>query len=113
MVSNSCSPTSRWFLQQLPDIVGMLVTVCMLLGNVHARQPFLRLVVQRCADERHEQRMRPGGSALELRVRLGADEERMDIGAVLDDLDQMSVRRRAGETQPALRDAVAILVVDL
>src|SRR5882757_7465711 len=113
MVSNSCSPTSRWLLQQLPDVVGMLGTVRMLLRNVHTRQSFLGLVLQRRTDERDEQRMRLGGSALELRVCLGADDEGMDVGAVLNELDQMPIRRRTGEPQPALRDAVAILVVDL
>ena len=84
----------------------------MLLGNVD-RQPLVGLVVQRRADERDEQRVRPGRPALELGVRLGADDERMDVGGVLDELDQVPVRRRAGEPQPALGDAVAVGVVDL
>ena len=51
-----------------------------LLGDLD-RQPLGGLVVQRRADERREQRMRPGRTALELRVRLRADVERVDVAA--------------------------------
>src|ERR1700754_2637480 len=95
-ISNSCSPTSRGLLQQLPDVVGVLDTVRVLPGNLHARQSFLGLVLQRRADERDEQGVRPGGPALQLRVRLGSDDEGVDVGGVLDELDQMAVRRSAG-----------------
>src|SRR5689334_10041188 len=64
-VSNSCSATGRGLLQQLRNLVVVLDAIRVLLGNVHARQPFFCLVVQRRADERDEQRMGPGRPALE------------------------------------------------
>src|ERR1700719_1603657 len=73
--SNSCSPTGGGLLQQLPDAVGMLGSVRVLLRYVHAGQPLLGLVVERRTDERDEQRVRPGGPALQLGVGLSADDE--------------------------------------
>ena len=84
----------------------MFDAVRVLLGNVHARQAFLGLVVQRRADECDEQRVWPGGPALEFGVRLRADDERMDVGGVFDELDKVPVGRGAGELQPALGDAL-------
>src|SRR6478672_3437546 len=95
-VSKSCSATGFGFLQlgilkYLPDVLGMLRSVREL-GNLHAGEPLLCLVAQRRADERGEQRVRTGGSALQFGVRLRADDERMDVGGVLDELHQVAVR---------------------
>ena len=64
------------------------------------RQPLGVVVVQRGGDERAEQRVRPGRAGLELRVRLGADEERVHLARQLDELDQPAVRRGPGDDQP-------------
>src|SRR3979409_1782965 len=109
-VSNSCSATGRGLLQQLPDVVGMLGSV-RVLSNVHAWQPLLGLVVERRADERYEQRVRPGGPALQLGVGLSSDDEGMHVGRVLDELDQVPVRGCAGELSPACGGAVRRFVV--
>ena len=60
------------------------------------RAPLAR-AAQRGVDELPEQRRRPLGPGLELRVELGRDEERVVVD--LDDLDQALVRRRAGDHQ--------------
>src|ERR1700738_2858887 len=111
-VANSCSATGSGLLQQLPDVVGMLGSV-RVLRNVHAWQPLLGLVVQRRADERDEQRVWPGGPALQLGVGLSSDDEGMRVGRVLDELDQVPVGGCAGELQPALGEAVTVFVVHL
>src|SRR5215218_5722516 len=116
-VSKSCSATGFRFLQLrivqlLPELLGMFRSVRML-GNVHPGKSLLRLVAQGRADERDEQRMRPRGPALQLRVRLRADDERMNVGGVLDELDEVAVRRRSTEPQPALGDPVAVGIVHL
>src|SRR3977135_3303369 len=111
-VSNSCSATGRGLLQQLPDAVGMLGSV-RVLSNAHAWQPLLGLVVERRADERDEQRVRPGGPVLQLGGGLSSDDEGMHVGRVLDELDEVPVRGCAGELQPAFGDAVTIFVVHL
>mgnify|MGYP000440970008 CR=1 FL=1 len=56
-------------------------------------QALFELVRQRCFDEGGEQRMRASRAALELRVCLGGNEERMLLTRVLDELDQLPVRR--------------------
>jgi hypothetical protein len=50
-------------MQRLPDAASGFVAVGPLLGNLH-RQSLGGLVVDGGADERNEQRMRPGGTAL-------------------------------------------------
>ena len=64
-------------------------------------------------DEGDEQRVRPGGPALQFGVGLGADDKRMDVRRVFDELHQMAVGRGAGEPQTAFGDLVAVGVVDL
>src|ERR1700730_13640166 len=111
-VANSCSATGSGLLQQLPDVVGMLGSV-RVLRNVHAWQPLLGLVVERRADERDEQRVWPGGPALQLGVGLSSDDERLRVGRALDDTHHAAVGGCAGELQPALGDAVTVFVVHL
>jgi hypothetical protein len=57
--------------------------------------------------------MRAGGPALELRVSLGADEERVDVGGQLDELDQRTVGQRPADHEAGGDQPVAIGVVDL
>ena len=70
---------------------GSLVTVGVMLGHLN-RKSLGGLVVDRRADECGEQRMRPGGPALEFGVRLSAHQERVDFGGVLDELNKVAVR---------------------
>src|SRR5690349_8291694 len=65
------------------------------------------------ADERGEQRVRPGRAALELRVGLGGDEKRVLLPVQLDELDETPVRRRAGDQQPGGGHRLAVGVVHL
>ena len=71
-------------------------------------------VRQRGADERGEQRVRPGRPALELRVRLGGHEERVHARAAS---STNSTSRPSGEVpeirSPALVERVPVGVVDL
>ena len=60
-------------------------------GDLH-RKSLRRLVIDGRADERDEQRMRPGRPALEFRMGLGADQEGVHVARVLDELDQVSIR---------------------
>ena len=59
-------------------------------GDLH-RKPFRRLVIDSRADERDEQRMRPGRPALEFGMGLGADQEGVHLTRILDELDQVPV----------------------
>lgn len=72
----------------------MGATVGCVLGDLGDldRQQLTRLVIDGCPDECDKQWVRPGGSALQLRVGLGADNERMPIRRILDELYQVSVR---------------------
>ena len=54
-----------------------------------------------------EQRVRPGRPRLQLRVRLGGDEERVHVARQLDELDQPAVRRGAGDHQAGLARAAS------
>src|SRR5690348_12636588 len=98
-VSKSWSATDLRCLQRgVQGFHGGVGLVDVRLGQVHAGQALLGLVGQRRADERGEQRMRPRGPALQFRVRLRADKERMNVGRVLDKLDQVTVGRGPGES---------------
>ena len=61
------------------------------------------------ADERGEQRVRTVGPALELGVGLRGDEERMQRGRELDELDEPVVGRGARADQARLLEAAAVL----
>src|SRR5690625_556117 len=105
------SGTARVTVRPVFGVDGLVVFV-MGLGDLH-RQPLGGLVIHCRADERREQWMRSGGPALQLRVRLGTDQERMHLARVLDELHELAVRRGAGEPQPALRDPIPVGDVDL
>src|SRR5262245_60485218 len=64
-------------------------------------------------DERREQRMGTVGAALELRVRLRGDEERVQGRPELDELDETVVGRRARADHPGVRERTAVPVVEL
>ena len=66
---------------------------------------------ERRRDEPAEQRMRPIRPALELGMELAGHEPR--VVAQLDDLDQATVGRLAGQQHAAPLERVAVLVVDL
>src|SRR5690348_12299403 len=93
----------------------MLVAVGRLLRNLWDidGEQFGVLVVDRRRYERDEQRVRPGGPALQLGVRLGAYDERMHVRRVFDELDQMPVGGRTRNPQAAFGDPVTVGVVDL
>src|SRR5947209_10189108 len=85
VVSKACSTTSdgfRFGQRRLCPVV-LLAAVGPLFRNFQG-QPLARLVLDRSADEPGEQRMRPGGSALELGMRLSTDDERMHLRRILD-----------------------------
>ncbi len=63
--------------------------------------------------QRPEQRVGPGRSGSELRVRLGAHVERIVPGRELDDLDEPTVRRGPRDHQPGGGEPVPVVVVDL
>src|SRR5271165_870918 len=111
-VWKSCSATGHWLMQQPLDPSRMLGAVRSALRNLD-RQPFGGFVIQRGADEPDKKRVWPGGPALQLRVRLGADEERVNLARVFDEFNQVPVGRGAGEPQPALGDLLAVFVVHL
>src|SRR3954452_544455 len=71
----------------------------------------LALVLERRADEVPEQRRRPLGTGLELRMELRRHEIR--VIAELDDLHQALVGRRAGDDQPGVLEPLAQEVVHL
>src|SRR6201991_178623 len=114
VVSNSCSPTGNRFglRQRRLCAIVLLAAVGSPLGHLQ-RQPLARLVLDRRADEAGEQRMRSGRPALEFGMGLGADEERVHLGRILDELDQVPVRSRPGEFQAAFGEAITAGVVDL
>src|SRR5581483_6689273 len=73
------------------------------------RQPRLVAVPQRLdrrADERLEEGVRPGRPRLELRVELAPEHER--VVRELHDLDQLSVRRRPADAHPGPGQAIAV-----
>src|SRR3954452_6653006 len=80
-------------------------------------EPFQRLtsdepaLVERCADEAGEERVRLERTALELRMELDADEPWMV--RPLDDFRQAIVGAHAGEEQAASLECLAIVDVDL
>src|SRR5689334_18551877 len=79
----------------LPGVLGLFgagVFGAVGARNVLQRKSLAGLVVQCGTDEGGEQRMRPGRPALEFRVSLGADQERVHVRAVLDELDEVPVR---------------------
>ena len=78
-------------MEHLPHLVRVLGSVGPLLGDLH-RQSLCGLVVQCRTDEGHEQWVRSGGTALQLRVRLRPHQERMYVSGILDELDQVAVR---------------------
>src|SRR4051794_2558407 len=67
----------------------------------------------RGGDESREQRMRAVRPALELRVRLGRDEERMIVVAQLDEFDEALVGRSARHHHAGLLERSAVPVVHL
>lgn len=79
----------------------MGATVGCVLGDLGDldRQQLTRLVIDGCPDECDKQWVRPGGSALQLGVGLGADNERMPIRRILDELyrvRQVTSRKTSG-----------------
>src|ERR1700742_4869312 len=90
----------------------MLVSVGRMLRHLH-RQQLARLVVDSSAYECREKRVRSSWPALQLRVRLGADDERVYFRRVFDEFDQMPIGRSAGNAAPALGDSITIDVGDL
>ena len=77
------------------------------------RAAFLGLEGHGRADERAEQRVRPGGTRLELWVGLGGHEERVQAAVQLDELDQPPVRGLAADVQPGRLEPLPVGVVDL
>ena len=62
-----------------------------MIGNLH-RKAFGRLVIDRRADERDEQRVRAGRPTLQFGVGLGAHQEGVHLARVLHELHQVTVR---------------------
>ena len=62
-------------------------------------------------DQAAEQRVRPGGAGEELGVRLGGDEEGVEVSRELDELHQAAVGRKPGEDDPVVFHHLAVGVV--
>src|SRR5256886_15639739 len=72
---------------------------------------FRSLVLQRCADERGEQRMRMRRLRLELRMELHGEIPR--VLRQFGDLDELAVRRAARDAHAVLRQRALVQAVEL